>query len=112
MNQILLEIFCLKNVDNHNNALIPSFCCNKEGTPSYNCLLNGCKYLGVTTCENTFCYVGENSDVEYGISFGGEMMTNNTCESELKAKWRSIALSKINEAYDDYMDSVTDKIDN
>jgi hypothetical protein len=109
MNQILLEIFCFKNIDDYAKEPYPSFCCSKEGNPSYNCLLNGCKYLSFTTCENTLCYVGANSDIEYGISFGGEMLPDNKCDHKLKEKWRSIALSKIDEAYDNYMGSVTDK---
>ena len=110
MNQILLEIFCLKHTDDHINAPFPSFCCSKEGNPTSNCLLNGCKYLDFTTCENTLCYIGENSDVEYGISFGGEMVAGSKCESQLKEKWQSTALRKIDEAYGDYMDTITEKM--
>ena len=63
-----------------------------------------------TTCENTLCYIGENSDVEYGISFGGEMVAGSKCESQLKEKWQSTALRKIDEAYGDYMDTITEKM--
>ena len=103
MNQILLELFCMKKTDKCIDAPLPSFCQNNTDIPSYHCLANGCKYVDFTTCENTLCYVGNCSDVEYGISFGGEMVQKSDCENLLKEKWKSISVRKIDEAYDEYL---------
>ena len=41
--------------------------------------------------------------MEYGISFGGEMVQDSSCENLLKEKWKNISVKKIDEAYDEYL---------
>ncbi len=93
MNHILLELYCLKK----NNEV----CCLNFGKPNYLCLKNNCKCLDYTTCENTLCYINEKSEMEEGISFGGEMIKNNNGKDI--DNWKKISLKKINEGYEDYM---------
>lgn len=71
--------------------------------PNYLCLKNNCKFLDYTTCENTFCYINEKSEMEEGISFGGEMIKNNVNEDV--DNWKKISLKKIEEGYMEYMNN-------
>ncbi|MBS6447329.1 MAG: hypothetical protein KH382_07035 [Clostridiales bacterium] len=95
MNHILLELYCLKEDG--------EVCCSNIKGPNYLCLKNNCKFLDYTTCENTFCYINEKSEMEEGISFGGEMIKNNVNEDV--DNWKKISLKKIEEGYMEYMNN-------
>ena len=95
MNHILLELYCLKEDG--------EVCCSNIKGPNYLCLKNNCKFLDYTTCENTFCYINVKSEMEEGISFGGEMIKNNGHEDV--DNWKKISLKKIEEGYMEYMNN-------
>lgn len=78
---------------------LPPCCSSPEKGPSYQCLFQGCPYATFTSCENTLCYIGANSEAEALISFGGEM---GESDSEIR-KWKEICSVKISEAFDEYM---------
>lgn len=101
LNHVLLELYCLQDVDTNVNEDRPQYCQSADNSPSYNCLLNGCPYLDYTTCENTLCYINEASEMEEGISLGGEMVKDGDFKASLK-RWRDISLKKIQDAYNQY----------
>ena len=102
LNHVLLEVFCFKNTDANADTPCPEFCRNKGKYASYHCLVNRCPYLDFTSCENTLCYIGHESDMERGILFGGDMEAGNP--SVGIEQWREISIGKINEAYEQFME--------
>lgn len=79
-----------------------------EGIPTYECLTSACPYVSFTKCENSICYVGENSAAEELISFGGDMETTDGCDNAARIDlWRSISIKKVNEAYTEFMEWAT-----
>ena len=104
LNHILLELYCLQDIDTNANADRPQYCQSADNCPSYACLMNGCPYLDFTTCENTLCYINEASEMEEGISLGAEMVKDGAFDASLK-RWRDISLKKILEAYKQYMET-------
>lgn len=103
LNHILLELYCLKDIDENVNADRPQYCKSTDNNPAYTCLCNDCPYLAYTTCENTLCYINEASEMEDGILFGGEMLKDGDFDASLK-RWREISLKKIQDAYKQYME--------
>ncbi len=94
MNHILLEIFCLKDTDEHADKPLPDFCkCADESR--YECLSNNCPYIAFTSCENTLCYINERSEAEEIVSLGEED------DIEL---WKDISLKAIDKAYKEFLD--------
>ena len=93
--RILLEVFCLKDTDENANEKLPPFCCSTEHVPSYGCLFNKCPFAAFTSCENTLCYVGQNSVAEAAVSLGEE---HTHAQISL---WEDISLRKIDEAWDE-----------
>ena len=108
MSHVLLEVFCTKNFDRNVKAPLPDFCPGNGCRPSYHCLSHRCPYLDFTSCENTLCYIGKQSDMECGILFGGDMEEGNPAVG-LDA-WQEIAKAKIEEAYDQYMEKKQTKL--
>lgn len=96
---ILLEVYC--EWENKKELDMCDLPCGEksENLPTYQCLFNRCPYVAFTSCENTLCYIGKNSEAEELISFGGEMGDTDLEISE----WEKICADKINEAYDEYM---------
>ena len=97
---VLLEVHCgwemAKKLDVRD---LPPCCEKLEKVPTFQCLFSRCPHAAFTSCENTLCYVGENSEAEELISFGGEMGSTDFEISE----WKAICIEKIDEAYDEYM---------
>lgn len=102
LNHVLLEVVCMKNSDCYADDPIPDYCRTKCEYACYHCLLNSCKYLDFTSCENTLCYIGEDSDMEHGILFGGDMEEGEPTIGV--DEWRRIAFAKIDEAYHQFME--------
>ena len=102
LNHVLLEVVCLKNTDQHANEPLPAGCKTRGAYANYDCLCTRCKYLDFTSCEDTLCYIGSQSDMEHGILYGGDMEEGNPNVGA--AQWREIAIAKINEAYDAFME--------
>lgn len=107
-NHVLLEVFCTKAINGPDDP-IPSFCESNATNPGYYCLWNKCLYMTFTSCENTFCYVGEDSTAVNDVGFGGDMLPQKTDEDEkvLIEYWKEICLRKINEAFTEYRDGLT-----
>ena len=102
INHVLLEVFCRKNWEKNAEAPYPEFCRNEGKYASYHCLFNRCPYLDFTSCADALCYIGPESDMMKGIVFGGEMEEG---DSDVGVEqWREIAIAKIQEAYDRYME--------
>lgn len=104
INHILLELYCLRGNDSNPDTIRPSCCPSAAGVPTYACLINECPNLDYTTCENTLCYINETSEMEAGISLGGEMIDNRDYDASL-IQWKEISLKSIDAAYRQYMDS-------
>jgi hypothetical protein len=81
----------------------PNYCESPENIPGYFCLENRCPHMTFSSHENALCYVGEKSVVEEIISFGGEMIEETDDEIQLLDKWKEISMSKLNEAYEEFM---------
>ena len=102
LNHVLLEVFCLKNTDAFAAEPLPADCPTEGAHATYHCLRSRCSYLDFTSCEDTLCYIGPESDMEHGILYGGDMEDGNPDVGA--AQWREIAIAKINEAYDAFME--------
>jgi hypothetical protein len=116
MNQLLIEMYCLKRLELNDNISKPTppFCQGDYESPSYNCLKNSCPFLAHATCENTLCYINEKSEVEYGITYGGEMCPTSALDDEgIEAmsieQWKRISSEVISNAYDQYMSELSEK---
>ena len=101
-NHILLEVFCLKDTDEHAEKARPEYCKSEENNPSYACLLHGCPFHAFTSCENTLCYINERSEVEEGVLFGGEMESKDD-NAECLKRWKKISVEAVKAAYEEYM---------
>lgn len=101
---ILIETYCLNNCNEE-----VDFCKDGINSIGMHCFHNNCKFLGTTFCPSEIAITNESGIVESledFIGFGGDMEINN--EQDLKRevlleKWYSICRSKINEAYEEYM---------
>ncbi len=102
INHVLLEVFCRKDCQAPGERC-PDYCPSQGAWAGYPCLFHGCKYVDFTSCENTLCYIGPDSDEVYGISMG---------EEENLDSWKEIAVRKIDEAYDEYMAQHPPETDN
>ena len=102
INHILLEVYCIKKMDGNAAEPCPSFCPTGGKYATYQCLLNKCKYVDFTSCEDTLCYIGEESDELFGISYGGDMEIGNPDVGV--EEWKEIAISKVKEAYAQFME--------
>lgn len=102
INHILIEAFCLKNIDKYAHEPYPSFCPTEGKCATFQCLFHKCKYIDFTSCEDTLCYIGEASDEVYGVTFGGNMEEGNPNIGI--ETWKDISISKIDEAYALYME--------
>ena len=102
LNHVLLEVFCLKDTDRFAQEPIPADCPSGGAYASYRCLRKKCKYLDFTSCEDTLCYIGPESDMQHGILFGGNMEDGDPAVGV--DQWREIAITKINEAYEQFME--------
>ena len=105
-NQILLEIYCGKKFDNNLEYSFPCYCPNKDSIPNYLCILNKCPFCVFAPCENSLCFINDKSEAEEIISFGGEMLGDFIDNADAKKIWKTIAVNKINEAYDAYMKEI------
>lgn len=101
LNHILLEVFCLKDADENASKPLPEYCA-AHNAPSYACLRRKCPYLDFTSCENTLCYINERSEMETGISFGGDMECEGDNTQNLKC-WKSMSIDAVNASYEKYM---------
>lgn len=107
VNHILIELFCRRNYDANSPIEIPPFCKSDDCSPKYKCLLNKCPYLDFTSHENALCYINENSETEEIITLGGEMLFDESNDSEKeRLLWKQISLQKIEEAYQIYMEKL------
>ena len=102
LNHVLLEVFCLKDTDRFAGESLPADCPTKGTYAGYHCLHSKCKYLDFTSCEDTLCYIGPESDMQHGILFGGDMEDGDPTVGV--DQWREIAIAKINEAYEQFME--------
>ena len=107
INHVLLEVFCLKKIDGNVSKPCPEFCTAAEDPeypgdlePGYHCLANRCPFVDFTTCENTFCYINESSEMEHGILFD--------CESypDKVGRWKQMSVEAVDRTYDDLMKDV------
>ena len=96
-NHIMLEVYCLKNLEENSKTENNDSCSNC--IPSYMCFENNCPYVSFTSYENALCYVNQNSICEKTIALGEETFSDKT----LLHLWKEISLKKINEAYDEFM---------
>ena len=109
MNHILLEVFCTKDALGNSLHPLPNFCNQKnilDKKPSYNCLVNHCQYCAFTSHENAFCYINEQSEAEEIIALGGEMTPKEVDITHVTEHWKRIALKKMDEAYNEYMETL------
>lgn len=95
---ILLEVYCSAHWEVNNSQ---GCCVSPDRQPSYDCLLTKCPYATFTSCENSLCYIGEDSSAREIIAFGGEMESLNR-QDALKI-WEQLSKQKINEAYELFM---------
>ena len=102
---VLLEVYCRK--EKLNNHLECTDCRCLERSPGYDCLYKHCPYVAFTSCENSLCYVNDKSIAQEIISFGGEMASHPLSVAEGITLWRDISIKKINEAYNEYMNTNT-----
>ena len=102
---VLLEIYCTLCLSD-DSVEKELTCRTNKHTPSFECLSTQCPYVTFTSCENSFCYIGKQSQVEAMISFGGEMQKGNDARNLHSSieLWKEIATKKIDEAYDEYME--------
>ena len=108
INHILLEVFCLKNIDSNVSKPRPEFCTAEEDPeypgdlePGYGCLANKCPFIDFTTCEHTLCYINEKSEMEYGILFGGDMGgVDDTARIE---RWKNMSVEAVDQTYDEFI---------
>jgi hypothetical protein len=107
MKHVLLEMYCNCGT---NKKEKPTYC---SGI-GHICIQNSCKYLGCTYCPNEIAFASSNGVVESFddcIGFGGEMEpeTNDlNTRDVLLEKWKDICKKKIDEAYEEYMESKKD----
>ena len=98
---ILLEVYCglnfYENVDSINMK------CFSNHRPSYACIEKKCPHATCTTCENALCYIGSKSLAERLIAFGEADNENDIASMGL---WKTIAMKKMNEAYDEYLHAI------
>ena len=102
LNHVLLEVICLKHTDRYAGEPLPANCPTAGQYAGYHCLCSRCRYLDFTSCENTLCYIGPESDMEHGILYGGDMEDGDPAVG--LEQWRQIAIAKIDEAYDQFME--------
>ena len=108
INHVLLEIWCNKNLDWNSNDTkpFPEFCKNRGEYASYDCLFHKCPFVDFTSCENTLCYINENSEMEQGILFGGDMGgEDDTAGIE---RWKNMSIDAIERTYQEFMESKED----
>ena len=105
INHILIEAFCLKDIDEHAHEPFPPFCPTEGKYATFQCLSPKCKYVDFTSCENTLCYIGDTSDELYGVTYGGDMEEGNTNIG--LEEWKNISISKIKEAYTLFIEKQT-----
>ena len=101
MKLVLLEAYCLKDLEKNVNKKKPDFCTLKEderGQPSYRCFFNDCPCLDYTYCDNMICRVNEHAEVDYGVFF------DTNLSDKQQQKLREIAVRKIDEAYEEFME--------
>lgn len=108
INRILLELYCLKDADSNSELDRPQYCQSAINKPSYFCLLKNCPFLDYTTCENTLCYINEESEMEEGISLGGEMLNGDDFDHLIK-RWKECSLNAIDDAYERHMKMISKK---
>lgn len=102
INHILLEVYCLKGIDKYTNEPYPPFCPTNGKCATFQCLLEKCRFVDFTSCEDTLCYIGGESDEVFGISYGGDMEEGS---SDIGVdEWKEIAVSKVKEAYLQFME--------
>lgn len=100
---VMLEVYCSK-FDQQDKE-----CMNTQGDPGYQCLSENCPNVSYTYADHELAYVGElgeTSDSQAFIGFGGDMVPDNANEEEekeLKRIWEEICREKIQEAYEEYM---------
>ena len=56
--------------------------------------------MDFTTCEDTFCYINEKSEMEYGILFDSE-----TYPDEVE-RWKQMSIEAVDRTYDELMKDV------
>ena len=112
-NHVLLEVFCLKNIDANVCKPRPEFCTAAEDPeypgdwePGYGCLFHKCPFVDFTSCENTLCYINEKSEMEHGILFGGDM----GCEDDTAGieRWKKMSIDAVERTYQEFMKSKED----
>ena len=101
INHILLEVFCLKSLDENTNEPCPPFCPTGGKYATFQCLSHKCRFVDFTSCEDTLCYIGGESDELFGFSYGGEMEEGNIDIGV--EEWKEISIGKIKEAYAQFM---------
>ena len=107
-NQILLEVYCSKGQED-TSVECPCAQTNGECLPTYQCLLNNCRFASFTSHENALCYINDASQADKIMSFGGEMLPEGADEKLAKSLWRKIACDKIEEAYALYMQTIKEQ---
>lgn len=105
-NHILLEVFCSKEYDENLCKEEPNFCQSNDHIPQYECLANNCPYATFTSHENALCFINDKSEAGKIISLGGEMIPKNQRDEDVKDLWQKIAIDKMNEAYQVYMEKL------
>lgn len=104
MKHLLLEVYC--DCESCNE---PSFCSHGANNPGSHCFENNCKFLSYTNCPNEISYSGDSGiveSVEDYVGFGGDMLPepyNEENKKMLIKKWKEICISKISQAYNEYM---------
>ena len=113
INHVLLELWCLKKIDEHAHKPYPPFCTGAadpnypdDREPNFNCLRCKCPFVDFTTCEDTFCYINEKSEMEHGILFGGDMGgEDDTAGIE---RWKNMSIDAVERTYQEFMKSKDD----
>ncbi|MEK8018879.1 MAG: hypothetical protein VSS75_018570 [Candidatus Parabeggiatoa sp.] len=111
MIHVIVEIICL--FKQHENAPIPSFCKYGPKKEGFHCLIGNehklCSYIGFCEAEHEIAYSQEEGEIkreEEWIGFGGEMEIENYDRNALIELWHNICLTKIEEAYEEYINQI------
>ena len=107
INHVLLELWCLKKIDEHAHKPYPAFCTGTaapdypdDREPNFNCLRCKCPFVDFTTCEDTFCYINEKSEMEHGILFDYESYPDKV------GRWKQMSVEAVDRTYDELMKDV------
>lgn len=104
-NQLLLDVFCFKQLQANKNKPVPVFCQSSDDfVPTYNCIFNDCPYVGYKTTRNALTYTNTDGEVEKILSLSQERDTDGFVEPEIEEKWKEISLKALQQARDEFAD--------